>query len=233
MKILFKILIVVIIGVATNEMGFSTVPLTTIITQTADNLKTDVMKNEIWKDIAGYEGYYQVSNFGRVKSLQRTVITGKYSCPVVLKERILTVSKNKHGYGYVMLASNGTSKSFAVHRLVIKSFILNPENKPQVNHIDGIKTHNELENLEWATNSENQLHAHKTGLKTSSFAGIFGIDHPRSRKIIQLGIDGLEIDTYYSSVEASQKTGICYGSINNCARGVAKTGGGFIWKYAS
>ena len=119
--------------------------------------------NEIWKDIEGYEGLYQVSNFGRVKSLKRMVNHPK-GVQRTVNERIIKSNFDKYGYLQVCLSKNGL-KSFRVHRLVCSAFHKNYENKPQVNHKDGIKTNNRPENLEWVFQSENEKHAHNTGLK--------------------------------------------------------------------
>lgn len=111
---------------------------------------------EIWKNIASYEGKYQVSNLGRVKSLPRIVVqTNKKTYPI--KERILTLSKETNGYIGVTLNDNG-KKRFLVHRLVAQAFLCNPLNLPQVNHKDLDKTNNKADNLEWMTKSENQIH---------------------------------------------------------------------------
>lgn len=126
---------------------------------------------EIWKDIEGYEGYYQISNLGNVKSLERTIKnSGTYSGYYKVKERILKIEENKHRYGYyeISLKKNGKEKRFKVHRLVAHAFINNPDNKPEVNHIDGNKSNNCVSNLEWATSKENKEHAWNTGLINSN-----------------------------------------------------------------
>jgi hypothetical protein len=121
------------------------------------------MENKIWKDIPEYEGLYQVSNFGEVKSLSkpRNVFNSCY----IAKERILKPALNDKGYKVVVLTKNKKHKTFRVHRLVALAFINNYESKPQVNHIDGNKLNNNIENLEWCTNGENEKHAYKLGLK--------------------------------------------------------------------
>jgi len=105
---------------------------------------------EIWKDIEGYEGYYQVSNLGEIKSLERVTIQGK-----LLKEKLIKSSDNHNKYLYVSLFKDGNRKAVGVHRLVAQAFIPNPENKPQVNHIDENTMNNNSENLEWVTGKEN------------------------------------------------------------------------------
>lgn len=115
---------------------------------------------EIWKDIPGFEGLYQASNFGRVKSLERVVrrkdAHGGYTC-FRYKEKILSACKNSSGYMVVPLGKR--HKTVSVHRLVALTFIPNPFCKEQVNHINGDRSDNKVENLEWCTNRENQRHA--------------------------------------------------------------------------
>ena len=113
------------------------------------------MKNEQWKDIEGYEGLYQISNLGRVKRLIGINI---------YKEHYLKPVKDRYGYLYVCLSKNNKHKVKTLHRLVAIYFIPNPDNKPCVNHIDGNKKNNKVENLEWCTYKENTCHAYKTSL---------------------------------------------------------------------
>lgn len=114
---------------------------------------------EVWKDIKGYEGLYQVSNMGRVKSLKRKSRNLNNE-----EDRILKHAVNKFGYCHFSLSKFNESKTMTMHRVVAKYFIPNPKNKPCVNHINGIKTDNKVENLEWVTYSENMKHAYKKGL---------------------------------------------------------------------
>ncbi len=119
---------------------------------------------EVFVDIPGYEGYYQVSNYGKVISLYR-VIKEKTGKTQALKGRILKLRINPGGYYYVGLGKNGSKATFAIHQLVAQAFISNPNNKKTVNHIDGNKLNNSVTNLEWSTYSENLEHAYKTGLR--------------------------------------------------------------------
>jgi hypothetical protein len=119
---------------------------------------------EIFKDIKGYEGSYQISNLGRVKSLSKKVKCKKGFR--ITKEKILKLKNTKKGYLSIQLKNKGNF--FLIHRLVANAFINNIFNKPQVNHINGIKSDNRLDNLEWATQSENQVHAYKNKLQIPS-----------------------------------------------------------------
>lgn len=112
---------------------------------------------EIWKDIKGYEGLYQVSNLGRIKSLERTIeVKTKHSTCRTIKERILKPEKCKSTqYLYVNLNKFGNVKHCTVHRLVAEAFIPNPDNLPQINHLDENRSNNCADNLEWCTNKHN------------------------------------------------------------------------------
>ena len=112
---------------------------------------------EVWKDIEGFEGLYQVSNRGRVKSLPRN--------GTILTSRILKPSRDSNGYLFVNLSRNNIAKHCSVHVLVAKAFVPNPDNKPTVNHEDGIKTNNLYTNLTWMTYKEQLEHSLRTGLR--------------------------------------------------------------------
>ena len=127
----------------------------------------NIMKNEIWRDIKGYEGLYQISNLGRVKSLGR-----KSYSNVCLKDKILNPALEcKNGYKRVCLCKDGKEKRIKVHRLVAQAFIPNPDNKPIINHKDGNKLNNSVDNLEWISRSDNVKHAYQIGLNRPSGGG--------------------------------------------------------------
>ena len=118
---------------------------------------------ELWKDIKGYEGLYKVSSLGRVKRLNR-IVTEHTGNIRHLKEKILKGGKYPNGYKFICLRKNNENKNVMIHRLVAQSFISNSNNKLCVNHIDGNKSNNSVENLEWCTHSENLKHAVNIGL---------------------------------------------------------------------
>lgn len=115
--------------------------------------------NEVWKDVKNYEGTYQVSNLGRVKSLSRIDFSGRQRGEVILR-----LKNPRKRYPYVILYKYGKSKTYYVHRLVASHFIENIRNKPEVNHIDGNKENNCVDNLEWVDRKENSIHAYRNGL---------------------------------------------------------------------
>lgn len=185
--------------------------------------------DEIWRDIEGYEGLYQVSNLGRIKSLRRQVVnTVGFR---IVPEAYLKGSF-RYGYRIVRLCKNGNVKRYMVHRLVAQAFIPNPENKPSVNHIDGVPNNNMLSNLEWATYSEQQNHRHhvlhqKVG---RAYLGKFGKEHNKSKTVYQI-LNEKIIAEFGSTKEAERKTHIDSTSIGRCCNGKQGTAGGFRWRY--
>jgi len=120
------------------------------------------MKLEIWKDVPNFEGTYQVSNLGRVKSLFRKVKVKNFTRTIY--EFIMNANLGKRGYYEIRTCKNSVTKHMYVHRMVALAFIPNPNNELYINHKDGVKTNNNVNNLEWVDHRTNMIHAHKTGL---------------------------------------------------------------------
>lgn len=173
------------------------------------------LKCEIWKDIPEYKGLYQVSNLGRIKSIPHLIKANKEGGTRFTEEHIKNTSVGWHGYVWVSLCKNGKQKTHSVHRLVAMAFIENSNKLPAVNHIDGNKENNTVDNLEWCTNHENQMHASKNGLL------------PSSKKVICIETRKV----YQSSGEAERETGICGRNIRSACSGIYKTAGGYKWKW--
>lgn len=176
------------------------------------------MKNldkEIWKPIIGYEGLYEISNYGRVKSFTRK------------NTIILKAACNSSGYPQVMFSvKDKGNKTIAVHRLVAQAFCKGYSPDLHVNHIDGDKLNNHYSNLEWCTFTENMRHAYATGLKT----GHLHKDNPRSRSVVQLSKEGDYIKDY-EIINDVKESGFNPGNVSQCCRGEKKTHKGFRWMY--
>ena len=178
-----------------------------------DEKKVLVNKKEFWKPIKEHENMYSISNFGGVRNLK----TGKKLNPYI----------HRCGYLRVRLYKENTKKTFYVHRLVAETFIPNPNNKPQVNHKNGIKTDNRAENLEWCDNSQNQLHAYRNNLRKK----YYGVNHKNSVSVLQCDLKGNVIKEWACIREAGEKTNTNKTAISNCCRNICKTAGGYIWRY--
>lgn len=169
------------------------------------------METEIWKDIEGYEGLYQVSNLGRVKSL-------KFG-----KEKILKPRDNGIGYLKVILFKDGKGKHLYVHRLVAQAFIKNPENLPQINHKDENPENNFVENLEFCDAKYNSNYGTRNERIIKNRNG-----KNASKKVICV-----ETNIIYHSVrEAQRQTGIQNSHITECCKGNRKSAGNYHWKYS-
>ena len=181
---------------------------------------------EIWKDIKGYEGLYQVSNLGKVKSLKKEVnfYSGLYKevKKRKYKERIINLKKTNRGYMNITLYKNGIRKHFNVHRLVADTFILNPNNLPEVNHKDGNKENNCVDNLEWVTRSENMQHSLKTGLFK-----------PKKKALIQYDLKGNFVKRWETIKDflIENNMNLKSSGITNCCKGRQRTAYGYIWEY--
>lgn len=186
---------------------------------------------EIWKDIKNYEGSYQVSNLGRVRSLERYVITKK-GYRLHIEQKIINQRTSNCGYKRVELNKNGKSKAYSIHRLVAQAFLVDFNENLQVNHKNGIKSDNRLENLEMLTASENQLHSYRILKTKPSMQGKFGSNHVHSIKINQYNKENILIKSWNSIIEASQQLNINASCISNNCRNRRKSAGGYIWKYA-
>jgi hypothetical protein len=185
---------------------------------------------ETWLAIPGYDGRYEVSSQGRV----RTYANGRHGN----KEhpRIMALKKTTGGYPTVGLYKpfyGGKCDYHMVHRLVAELYIQNPENKKTVNHIDGNKENNRVENLEWATPSENSLHAVKMGLSVPSQRQKESVIKRCSIPVLMYDKNMNLLAAYESAKQASTMTGTNNSSIIKCCRGKLKTANGYIWRYGT
>lgn len=180
------------------------------------------MTEEIWKDIPGYEGMYQVSNLGRVKSLGRMV---DYHHNMAYRaERILKPNKVRNYY-QISLQKGGTRRYLKVHRIVATTFIPNPHNHPYINHKDENKLNNCVENLEWCDEGYN------TNYGTRNAKVSVAMTNGKLAKIVyQYDLSGRLIKTWASTQECG-RNGMSRGCISDCCRGVKKSYRGFIWSY--
>ena len=163
---------------------------------------------EEWKDVQGYEGLYEISNTGKVKSL--------------IKGRLLKPANHVKGYLFTTLTKDGKHRRFYIHRLVASAFLDNKEKKSEVNHIDGNKKNNHVDNLEWCSGIENKEHAYRIG-KRPTMAQV---------PVEMFSDSGTLLNAFPSMNEASRVTGIHCGRISNCCSGKCKHAGGYVFRKA-
>lgn len=182
---------------------------------------------EKWKDIKGYEGAYQISNFGRLKSFK------KYPNGQILS----TVNQYGWYFAVSLRSENRKGTTKRIHRLVAKAFIPNPKNKKEVNHIDGDKQNNKVENLEWVTHKENYWHSRRNGL-SSHKEMVYYNQKIRPKQIMQIDMNNNLIAIFANSKIAGDATGVCSRNILQVAAKTEykpgltrKQAGGFIWKF--
>lgn len=182
---------------------------------------------ENWRDIKEYEGLYQVSNFGRVRSLDRYVNNRHKNGNKLVKGKLLKQVKLSGGYLGVTLCKNNVIKTHSVHRLVAQAFKPNPQNKKCVNHLNKIRTDNRAENLEWCTYKENNNWLDHNELVSKAKTNNKKVSKP----VEQYTLDGVFVKEYPSAKEAQRQTGISNSNIIQCCQSKRKYAGGFIWKY--
>lgn len=170
---------------------------------------------EIWKDIPGYEGIYQASSFGRIKSVPHMIKANINGGRRITEERFKALHKGWHGYLWVSLCKGGKAKTQSVHRVIANTFLENKNNYPDVNHKDGNKLNNNVDNLEWCTTKQNQIHAAVNGLLGNS------------KKVRCVETNKI----YQSSGEAERDCGICGRNIRSACSGRYKTAGGYHWEW--
>lgn len=175
-------------------------------------------KNEIWKDISDYIGYYQISNLGRIRSLDRMVSQKKCSSEYsrLMKGKILKTKITNSGYELVHLSKDGVVKAYTVHKLVYMAFNGDYDFSLQINHKDGNKTNNRLENLELVNQSDNVKHSYRV------------LNHKKYNALQVRCVESNEV--FNSIVEASKRKNINRGSISHAINGRAKKAGGYSWE---
>ena len=190
---------------------------------------------ELWKDVVGYEGLYQVSNMGRVRSVDHETETVRNGVTFMMpkKGRVLAPVTRRHGYLGVMLYGRGGHarrgfRTFSVHRLVAEAFVENPHGYAEVNHLDECKTNNRADNLEWCDRTHNVRYG--TGIER----GHKKIGEAHRRPVIQMDMQGNAIREWESLTDVERKTGMSKSNICNCCGKKKRYSHayGYKWEYA-
>ena len=192
---------------------------------------------EIWKDIEGYEGLYQVSNFGKVRSLDRYNSKGCWIKGCILEPT------NCKGYLQIVLFLNGKKSYYYIHRIVAEAFLPNPDNKPEIDHINTDKTDNTVwlnedgsvnydkTNLRWVTHTENMNNPLTRKKQSTRFKGKIGHNTPASKIIAQLDKNGKLLKVWLCAMDAVRQEGYTQEHISSCCKGTLKTHKGYKWQY--
>lgn len=182
---------------------------------------------EVWKDVLGYEGLYQVSNLGRVKSLFREV---HYKDGRIghFPEMILRQGTNHKGYKVVYLSKSSSKKTALVHRLVAKAFIPNPNSLPQINHKDEDKVNNTADNLEWCNAKYNNNYGGYRERMSKTLT-----NGPLAKSTQQFDLKGKLIKVWPSTIEIQRQLGFFASNIQKCCVGKIKTAYGYKWRYSN
>ena len=181
-----------------------------------------------FRSILGYENLYDVNDKGDVIALERQGVMPHGSVAIYKRKKLRPSERG--GYLRIAMNKNGEKKFFLVHRIVAINFIPNPNNKPQVNHINGIKNDNRVENLEWVSASENILHSFSALKREGVNLGRLGILNPLRKKVTQKYLNGKVKEVFEAIADAERKTGIKSTNISRVRLGKAKTTGGFLWE---
>lgn len=189
------------------------------------------MNREIWKPVKGYEGQYEVSNLGGVRSVDRIVpvLNGRLRH---IKGKPITPHKSNTGYYLCDLYKENRRKNVLLHRMVAEAFIPNENNLPCVNHIDNNRENCISDNLEWCTQSYNMKYSYDTTDRKSKMNWKSGRENKNSKPVLMYSRDGIFIKRFDCICDAERELGILNNSIVACLKNRYKTAGGYIWKYA-
>lgn len=188
---------------------------------------------ETWKPVVGYEGLYEVSDLGRVRSLDREIVTERGGTPFRyrMKGQIIVPHERRHGYLAVCLygkeSKNGRFRQASVHRMVAEAFLPNPNGYSEVNHLDENKQNNVLSNLEWCNHKQNCHHGTAIERRAEKFR-----NGPKSKAVDQLDLNGNYIRTFPSMAEAKRQMGYEQSAICYAIKGKFSQAYGYKWRYA-
>lgn len=186
------------------------------------------MKTEEWKDVVGYEGLYEVSNLGNVRSVDKYI---PFNGTISLRKGIVLKQGIVQGYKQVVLCKHGKTKNYRVHRLVAQTFIPNPDNLPEINHKDEDKTNNRVDNLEFCTYKYNSNYGKCKQKISKALKGKLINRTDQSKPILQFTKKGEFVAEYPSQKEAERQTGVNSGNISLCCGCKLKSAGGYKWQY--